>query len=202
MGIDDGQSKVVQEAKKIMNDEDDDDNAKVGADNEDTGPGIRMGRLGGKKKKKRGQPTSSRGGDEQKAAFTQKLGGFNREATDLDMRGQEGFKEEDIEFMRKAIQVLCQSTNPLGKSIDFVTDDVESMSMEYKMWRQEAIACNNQLEEAKKVTEELVQPLQDQLAELEEKIREQQSKVNSMESQILRNDISINNMLYSVIQNK
>ena len=64
MGIDDGQSKVVQEAKKIMNDEDDDDNAKVGADNEDTGPGIRMGRLGGKKKKKRGQPTSSRGGDE------------------------------------------------------------------------------------------------------------------------------------------
>ena len=98
------------------------------------------------------------------------------------MRGTEGFKEEDIEFMRKAIQVLCQSTNPLGKSIDFVTDDVESMSNEYKLWRQEAIQCNQQLEEAQKVTEELVQPLQDQLAELEEKIREQQSKVNSIKS--------------------
>jgi len=68
--------------------------------------------------------------------------------------------------------VLCQSTNPLGKSIDFVTDDVESMSNEYKLWRQEAINCNQKLEEAQKVTEELVQPLQDQLAELEEKIRD------------------------------
>ena len=91
----------------------------------------------------------------------------------LEMRGQEGFKEEDIEFMRKAIQVLCQSTNPLGKSIDFVTDDVESMANEFKLWRQEAINCNSQLDEAQKVTEELVQPLQDNLAELEEKIREQ-----------------------------
>ena len=117
-----------------MNDEDDEETNKVGADTEDTGPVIRMGRLGGKKKKKRGQQ-SSRPGEEQKAAFTQKIGGFNRETADIDMRGQEGFKEEDIEFMRKAIQVLCQSTNPLGKSIDFVTDDVESMSMEYKMWR-------------------------------------------------------------------
>ena len=34
-----------------------------------------------------------------------------------------GFSEQDIEFMKKAIQVLCQSTNPLGKSIDFVTDE-------------------------------------------------------------------------------
>ena len=138
--------------------DDDDEGAKVGADTEDAGPGIRMGKLG-RKKKKRGAQAAARPGEEQKAAFTQKLGGFSRPADDLDMRGQEGFKEEDIEFMRKAIQVLCQSTNPLGKSIDFVTDDVESMSNEYKLWRQEAIACNNQLEEAKKVTEELTQPL-------------------------------------------
>ena len=49
-----------------------------------------------------------------------------------------GFSEQDIEFMKKAIQVLCQSTNPLGKSIDFVSDDIESMSKEYEHWRKEA----------------------------------------------------------------
>jgi TRAF3-interacting protein 1 len=43
-----------------------------------------------------------------------------------------GFSEQDIEFMKKAIQVLCQSTNPLGKSIDFVSDDVDSMVKEWE----------------------------------------------------------------------
>lgn len=51
---------------------------------------------------------------------------------------QGGLKEQDIEFMKKAIQVLCQSTNPLGKSIDFVTDDIDSMNKEFEHWRKES----------------------------------------------------------------
>ena len=50
----------------------------------------------------------------------------------LKITGGQGFNENDIEFMKKAIQVLCQSTNPLGKSIDFLTDDIESMGKEYE----------------------------------------------------------------------
>jgi len=80
-----------------------------------------------------------------------------------------------------------------------VTDDVDSMSKEYEHWRKEAITCNQQLEEAQRTTEELTQTLQDQLAELEEKIREQQAKVNTTRAQILRNDITISNLLNSVI---
>lgn len=83
-----------------------------------------------------------------------------------------GFSENDIEFMKKAIQILCQSTNPLGKSIDFVTDDIDSMSKEYDYWRRESIACQSKLEEQQRITEEVVQPLQDQVAELEERIKE------------------------------
>jgi TRAF3-interacting protein 1 len=55
--------------------------------------------------------------------------------------GSGGFTENDIEFMKKAIQILCQSTNPLGKSIDFVTDDIDSMSKEYEYWRRESQSC-------------------------------------------------------------
>jgi peptidoglycan hydrolase CwlO-like protein len=58
------------------------------------------------------------------------------------------------------------------------------------------------LEEQQKITEELLQPLQDSLAELEEKIKEQTGKVNSIKSQILRNDNTISNLLYSVIQTR
>lgn len=57
------------------------------------------------------------------------------------------FTEQDIEFMKKAIQVLCQSTNPLGKSIDFVTDDIDSMSKEYDYWKKESSTCQVKLVE-------------------------------------------------------
>ena len=58
-----------------------------------------------------------------------------------------GFSEQDIEFMKKAIQVLCQSTNPLGKSIDFVTDDIDSMNKEFEHWKKESSSCQQQLQE-------------------------------------------------------
>ncbi len=104
--------------------------------------------------------------------------------------------------MKKAIQILCQSTNPLGKSIDFVTDDIDSMSKEFDYWKKESVSCQSKLEEQVRITEELIQPLHDQDAELEEKIREQHAKINSIKSQIMRNDITIGNLLQSVISSK
>ena len=47
-----------------------------------------------------------------------------------------------------------------------------------------------------------MQTLQDNLADIEEKIREQQAKINALKSQIMHNDISIQNLLYSVIQTR
>ena len=40
------------------------------------------------------------------------------------------------------------------------------------------------------------------MAELEERIREQQSKINSTKTSIMRNDITVQNLLYSVISNR
>lgn len=57
--------------------------------------------------------------------------------------------------MKKAIQILCQSTNPLGKSIDFVTDDIDSMSKEYEYWRKESLQCMSKLDEQQRITEEI-----------------------------------------------
>jgi peptidoglycan hydrolase CwlO-like protein len=56
------------------------------------------------------------------------------------------------------------------------------MNKEYEHWRKESNSCMTQLTEQQKITEEVIQPLQDQLAELEEKIKEQSSKVNSVKS--------------------
>jgi len=131
----------------------DDDEDKPPAD-ENAGPKIKMGRIG---KKKRAGAEGAKG---KEGGATAGVSAVRSSAPDeMDTRGNEGFTEGDIEFMRQAIQILCRSTNPLGKSIDFVTDDVDSMSKEYEHWRKEAITCNQQLEEAQKTTEEIIQPL-------------------------------------------
>ena len=123
---------MVQEAKKLMADDDDDQPV---AQTEDTGPKIKMGRIG--KKKKRGTTDAGKTKGE---AYTKKIGGTTDPGLDSRPAGG-GFNENDIEFLKKAIQILCQSTLPLGKSIDFVTDDVDSMSKEYEHWRKESISC-------------------------------------------------------------
>ena len=76
------------------------------------------------------------------------------------------------------------------------------MSKEFDFWKKESQTCSQKLVEQQKITEEVLQPLQDQLAELEEKIREQTSKVNSIKSQIMTNDMTVQNLLFSVISSK
>ena len=156
-GFNDGDGRhgaLVEEAKKLM--EDDDEAPAQNAGNEETGPKIKMGRIGKKKATKGGKDAGSAGAGSDN--FTKKL---TQAAAIEKSNGGSGFSEQDVEFMKKAIQVLCQSTNPLGKSIDYVTDDVDSMSKEFDHWRKEAVTCHQQLEEQHKITEELIQPLQD-----------------------------------------
>lgn len=170
------------------------------AEEEDTGPKIKMGRIGKKKKKQRPGVATSKDNDDGRPNQAGSLDVAARKAATFSS-GQ-GFTEQDAEFMKKAIQVLCQSTNPLGKSIDFVTDDVDAMSKEFERWRKEQISCQQQFEEQKKITEEVVMPLQNKLADLEEQIKEQQHMIATVRSSVMRNEITIQNLLYSVIQSR
>lgn len=132
----DGNAGYLQKKAAAMMQEDDDAaDAQPPAETEDTGPKIKMGRVGKGKKKK---PTA-KGGDAKADTDVGHVG--LSKANTAGFSGGAGFTEQDVEFMKKAIQVLCQSTNPLGKSIDFVTDDVDSMSKEYERWRKESIQC-------------------------------------------------------------
>lgn len=101
--------------------------------------------------------------------------------------------------MKNSIQALCQSTNPLGKSIDFVTEDIDSMVKEFQHWKEQYANSKAKLAEQQKVTDDTIQPLQDELAQVEEKIREETSKISNLRRQIIWNDTTIQNLLNSVI---
>lgn len=133
---------LVEEARRLMKQDEEEE-----APAQNDGPKIKMNRIG-----KRGAKKPSA---QETAAPGKKPQADVMKVTEKHSSGG-GFSEKDIEFMKKAIQVLCQSTNPLGKSIDFVTDDIDSMSKEFDTWKKEASACQSQLAEQQKITEEVI----------------------------------------------
>ena len=178
------ESKFARKAMEQLRQQDDDDQADRIED--DASGGIKMGKIGRRNRKKGGVERS----EPQKKILQ----------AEAPKRSYGGYSEDDIEFMRKAIQSLCQSTNPLGKSIDFVTEDIDSMTKEYEHWKLDYAESQSKLEEQQRITEQTIQPLQDvELAQLEEKIREEKMKIQNIRSQIIRNDNTIQNLLQSVI---
>ena len=87
---------LVQEALQKMAEEEDDPGQKK---EEDSGPKIKMGKIG---KGKKGKKRSTAGGDAgNQESYTKKLGGVG--IGDVDPRPSGALNEQDIEFMKKAI---------------------------------------------------------------------------------------------------
>ena len=67
-------------------------------------------------------------------------------------------------------QVLCASTNPLGKCMDYVHEDLGLMNRELEKWQSDARKSTDQLEVEKEKTEAEMAPLRMELTEADEKV--------------------------------
>lgn len=52
-------------------------------------------------------------------------------------KSMSSWSEQDIEALRSSVQRLCMATNPLGKCMDFVHEDLGAMAKEHEKWTQE-----------------------------------------------------------------
>ncbi|CAM9793647.1 unnamed protein product [Ascophyllum nodosum] len=150
-------------------------------DTSNGGSGIRMGRL-------RGPRASSLSA---LAASTVAKAGASRSAS----VGGGGYGDADVAKLMDAIQMLCQSTHPLGKCLDFVHEDLSLMSQEMDHWK----ALHRDKAEALKTerakTEAFLQPLRLQLRDLEHQVKESTVKINSVKASISANENKINSLL-------
>lgn len=137
IGYDGRGGALVQEAKRLMQNDEEDTQKEV----DNGGKKIKMSKIG--RKPRKGAAAQGTGGETKAHGALDEAINAHKHSDKMTSGG--GFSEKDIEFMKKAIQVLCQSTNPLGKSIDFVTDDIDSMSKEYDNWKKESQSCMTQL---------------------------------------------------------
>lgn len=109
------------------------------------------------------------------------------------------YTEIDTAKLSESIQQLCQAANPLGKSIDLVHQDIANMGKELDHWKQEYREANDQYQQELKMTEELLQPLYQKIAELDDRIAEQKAKIRNSRSRISKNDLKIQGLLESVV---
>ncbi|TMW67059.1 hypothetical protein Poli38472_012175 [Pythium oligandrum] len=105
----------------------------------------------------------------------------------------------EMNELRQTIQKLCQATLPLGKSIEFVHEDLDAMSKELEHWKKEYESKCAVYEDERKKTEEALQPLQLQLLEVEEQIKEQVHKIHTLKATIAKNDDKTQKLLRMVV---
>jgi Microtubule-binding protein MIP-T3 C-terminal region/Microtubule-binding protein MIP-T3 CH-like domain len=104
-----------------------------------------------------------------------------------------------IEGIKESIQNISQSINPMGKIIQFIDDDVDSMKREYDSWARIYVGAKEQLEDKEKVIEAELQPYKDKIVAKEEQIREKKGQIDSLKSKILRNNLKVKKLLGDII---
>ena len=75
--------------------------------------------------------------------------------------------------MRETIQSLCQSTNPLGKAMDYLQEDADAMNTELALWKKESATYERQAVQQKQITKESLLPLEEKLSQIEKSIQNQ-----------------------------
>eukprot|EP00250_Pteridium_aquilinum_P033035 c5127_g1_i1 orf=68-409(+) len=97
--------------------------------------------------------------------------------------------DEEVKELREAVQSLCRVANPLGKAIDFLKEDAETMIKEQQFWIKDQKVHQDRLEEERRITEEMLQDEGGQLTELEEKIKYQQRRIFSLKGEVFMNQV-------------
>ncbi|XP_037017310.2 TRAF3-interacting protein 1 isoform X2 [Artibeus jamaicensis] len=105
---------------------------------------------------------------------------------------------KEIEKLRVSIQTLCKSALPLGKIMDYLQEDVDTMQNELQLWRSESRQHAQALRREQSITDGTVEPLRAELAELEQLIRDQQDRICAVKAAILKNEEKIQKMVYGL----
>ncbi|VDK38423.1 unnamed protein product [Taenia asiatica] len=103
--------------------------------------------------------------------------------------------EREMERLCQILQNLTRSALPLGKLIDLMQEDFESIQTEYREWKAEDERWQQEIRKRESQTDPRLEELKEELAQLEQKQMEYRRAITSMKASILNNDQSIQQML-------
>ncbi len=146
-----------------------------------------------------------------KIIMTGKVGSKIKEATKKQVedkgviessRTKSNLNLKDLESIKNNIHEISLNANPIGKLIDYLPEDIESMNKELYFWINESKGFKEKFEEEVKKSEEILLPLENEYVELEETIKDEIMRIKSIKSRILKNEIVIQNLINGVISVK
>lgn len=108
-------------------------------------------------------------------------------------------KEVNYEEIKAILQKLTQNTNPLGKLVEFVDDDLDAMNKECKKWLKMFSETGEKLQKIEEVQNDELQNYHFTLNEINEQIFDYENKILSVRSRIQRNNAKIDTMLSKVV---
>ena len=108
----------------------------------------------------------------------------------------------DLEAIKEYVQQITKNCNPLGKLVDSLWDDIESMNKELANWINENKIYKDRYDDEMKKSDETLLPLQNELLELEDSIRDEQTQIKAIKSRLIKNEKIIQNLITNVISFK
>uniref|UniRef100_A0A182VYT9 TRAF3-interacting protein 1 n=1 Tax=Anopheles minimus TaxID=112268 RepID=A0A182VYT9_9DIPT len=113
--------------------------------------------------------------------------------------GQRQSSAKQMESLRESIQKLTRSVNPLGKLMDFIQEDIDSMERELASWQQIYTQSMVELNKERSATENAIEPLKQQLQQIEINIKEYRDMIDTTRSNILQNEQKIERLYMTEI---
>ncbi|CAL1299196.1 unnamed protein product [Larinioides sclopetarius] len=108
---------------------------------------------------------------------------------------------KELAQLRNFVQSLSKTAVPLGRMLDFLQEDLDSMKMELRMWKEEHEQNIMALHKEQSATESLLEPLRAQLDDLDQVVQNQLDANSALKASVARNDERIQRMLASVNRN-
>lgn len=109
-------------------------------------------------------------------------------------------REQEAQQLLECVQNVTRSANPLGKMIDFLQEDVDSMKRELDSWRQERLSLLARIQQENEKTESSIEPLMGTLSELQLSITEQTDKIGALRGTIVADAHRIDKLLCHVLK--
>lgn len=108
----------------------------------------------------------------------------------------------DLETIKTYVQEITKNSNPIGKIVEFIGDDIELMNKELLNWIKESKSYKEKHDDEIKKSDETLLPLQNELLELEDSIRDEHMQIKSIKSRLIKNEKIIHNLITNVISFK
>lgn len=105
---------------------------------------------------------------------------------------------KDIELMKRNIQETTQHVHPLGRLLDLVQENLDSMQKELEMWKNEHRQNVIELQQRQSINDSSLEPLKAELREMDATIADQLDLMAAVKNNLCQNEIKIGKMLGTI----